>query len=85
MTISPVAAATENAGRAHKPGISTPLGLIARLSMAAAALSLTIAAALSLIVWGAGASTTSDGGSATALGLAAAGIVFGSIFFRIRN
>jgi len=85
MITSPAAAAVENAARAHAPGISAPLGVIARLSMAATALSLTIAAALSLIIWGAARLTASDGGPAAAVGLAAAGIVSGCAFFGVKD
>jgi hypothetical protein len=93
--INPAAGGNAESAQAHRPsvsvvrewngsGISTPLGVIARLAIAAAALSLTIAAALSLIVWGVAGSTSSDGG-VTAAGLGAAGIAFGAIFRRIKN
>jgi hypothetical protein len=52
MTISPAPVAPATMG-VHGPGILTPLGFIASLSMAAVVLSLIIAAALSLIIWGA--------------------------------
>ena len=84
MTISPVVAA-ENMVRAHEPGMPSPLGVFARLSMAAAALSLTIAAALSLIICCAAGLANSDGGPVTAVGLAAAGIVSGCVFLRVRR
>ena len=51
MTISPAVVAPATTGVAV-PGISTPLSFIAWLSMAAVVLSLIIAAALSLIIWG---------------------------------
>ena len=51
MTISPAAVAPGNIERAREPGISTPLSVIAWLSMAAVVLSLMIGAALSLIIW----------------------------------
>jgi hypothetical protein len=50
MTISPVVALGSLA-RAHGPKISTPLSVIAWLSMAATALSLLFAVVLSLIIW----------------------------------
>jgi len=80
MAISP-AAATENA-------IPNPLGVIARLSLAAAALSLTIAAALALgalLILSTAGLTASAAGPATALGLAAAGIVSGFVFRRVQQ
>jgi len=52
MTVSLTAVAQENVLQAIKPKISTPLGVIAWLSIAAVALSLIIAAGLSLIIWG---------------------------------
>jgi hypothetical protein len=84
MTISPAAAA-ESAGKMHERGIATTLGVIAHLTLAAAALSLTIAAALSLIIWVAEGLTISDGGPATAVGLAVAGIASGSVFLKLKN
>jgi len=50
MTVSAKAAAPGIVEPADVPKISTPLGVIAWLSMAAAVLSLIIAAALSLII-----------------------------------
>ena len=50
MTISPVAALGSLA-RAQEPKISTPLSVIAWLSIAATALSLLFAVAVSLIIW----------------------------------
>lgn len=50
MTVGAQAVAPRIVEPADEPKISTPLGVIARLSMAAAVLSLTIAAALSLII-----------------------------------
>ena len=78
-TIS-AAAAPEN-----EPGISTALSIVGWLSIAAAALSLVMAAALSLLIWGASSLTAADGGSAEALGLAAAGIVSGVVFLGARK
>jgi hypothetical protein len=51
MTIGLAAVEPERVVSAYEPGISTPLSVIAWLSMAATVLSLIIAAALSLIVW----------------------------------
>jgi hypothetical protein len=51
MTISPAAVAPVNIVAAHEPGISTPLSVVAWLSMAAVVLSLMIGAAFSLIIW----------------------------------
>jgi hypothetical protein len=85
MAVSSVAAIPENAVRAHEPEISTALRVIARLSMAAATLSLAIAAAFSLIVWGAFRFNTSDGDSAAALVLAVTGLVSGGVFLRVKR
>jgi hypothetical protein len=51
MTISLAEVARENVLQALEPKVSTPLGVIAWLSMAAVVLSLIIAAGLSLIIW----------------------------------
>jgi|HubBroStandDraft_2_1064218.scaffolds.fasta_scaffold4118186_1 hypothetical protein len=51
MTVSVEAVAQDNPLPAPEPKISTPLSVIAWLSIAAAGLSLIIAAGLSLIVW----------------------------------
>jgi len=85
MPINPAAAATENIVTAQQPGFYVVMKFIAKLSVAAALLSLLFAAALALVIWGAAGLATADGGYLAAFGLPLAGIISGVVLLCVNS